>query len=109
YDETLNNGIARLLSTGAEHPSFAVGRGFSGEVLTVVEQPDGKLLVGGNFTSYDGEPYSRLIRLMPNGTPDSTFNIGTGANSEIHALAVQSDGRIIVGGNFSTFGGVSRN
>ncbi len=69
-------------------------------------QVDGKLVVGGWFTSLGGQPRNRLGRLQADGTVDASFN--TGADWYVHCLALQGDGRILVGGEFSQLGGQPR-
>ncbi len=110
----LNSGIvgniARLNADGTEDTSFNKGTGFSnGQVKSIVVQSDGKILVGGEFTSYNGTACNRLARLNSNGTIDSIFvtNIGAGANDEVNAIAIEANGKILTGGRFSTFSGTA--
>jgi uncharacterized delta-60 repeat protein len=84
----------------------------NGTVLTVVVQPDGKILIGGDFTTLSpngGGTVTRnhIARLNPDGTLDSAFN--PNASGEVDAIAVQADGKVLVGGVFTTIGGQSRN
>lgn len=86
--------------------------GFDGEVLTVVVQPDGKILVGGNFTDLGGNTRNYLVRLNSDGTEDTAFytNLGSGGfNNTIYTIEIQPDGRILVGGAFTSLGGNARN
>lgn len=76
------------------------------DVFALAAQPDGKILVGGNFTMLGDTPRSRLARLNPDGSIDATFN--PSPNSNVNALAVQPDGRILVGGGFTTIAGIGR-
>jgi uncharacterized delta-60 repeat protein len=69
-------------------------------VAAMALQPDGKLLLGGNFTSLGGQPTDALGRLNTDGSGDPTFN--GSADSGITGLAVQEDGRILAGGYFYT-------
>ena len=76
----------------------------NGAIRVIVVQPDGKILIGGEFTSLapNGGPTvtrNHIARLNPDGTVDSAFD--PNANGGIYAIAVQSDGKIVVGGNFS--------
>jgi uncharacterized delta-60 repeat protein len=71
--------------------------------------PDGKLYVGGHFTSYTGVTANGLIRLNRDGTRDTTFDIGTGFNNEVNTIKLDSNGKIYVGGNFSTYNGETNN
>jgi hypothetical protein len=80
-----------------------------------VVQPDGKIVVGGNFTTLGGGGTGattrvHLGRLNADGSIDATFDPGipaTPANLDINALALQTDGKILVGGFFSTLGGAA--
>lgn len=101
--------IARLNSDGSLDLSFDPGTGFNSDVNEVAIQNDGKILVGGNFTSFDGAPLNKFARLNSDGTIDAAFNIGTGFNNNVESLAIQSDGKILVGGNFSQYNGTSTN
>jgi uncharacterized delta-60 repeat protein len=91
------------------NPNFTIGTGFNNPVLTIVFQPDGKILVGGNFASYNGTTMNYLIRLNADGSIDTSFNTGAGPNSSVTSIVVQSDGKIIVGGGFTSFDSTSRN
>lgn len=77
-------------------------------VRALAVQPDGKIIVGGEFTMIAGQTRSRLARLNADGSIDSSF-IATIVDSPIYAIAVQADGRIVIGGGFSQVGGSSRN
>jgi hypothetical protein len=94
---------------GSKDSSFDIGSGFNNSVTVVAIQSDGKTLVGGKFTTFSGSSQNCLIRLNSNGSIDSSFNIGTGFNGEVMSIAIQSDGKILVGGNFTTFSGASQN
>ena len=115
YFTTLNgapaNYIARLNADGTPDTTFTTGTGFNGSVGAVAVQSDGKIIVGGGFTTLNGVTANRIARLDADGTLDTTFttNTGTGFNSTIRALAVQSDGKIIVGGFFTTLNGAPAN
>jgi uncharacterized delta-60 repeat protein len=71
-------------------------------------QPDGKIVAVGNFTSYNGTAINRIARINTDGTLDTTFNPGTGANASVNTVQLQSDGKILIGGSFTTFDGVTR-
>ena len=76
-------------------------------VVSLAVQADGKILVGGGFTTLGGRSRTYIGRLNADGTLDTTFN--PGADNTVYSLVVQSDGKILVGGNFTTLGGQSRN
>lgn len=109
YNGITTNRIARVLPNGAIDPAFVMGLGFNNIVYSVAIQVDGKLVVGGNFTSYNGTASNRIIRLLPDGMRDSSFNPGLGADAIVESVIVQLDGKIILGGRFSTINGSSCN
>ena len=78
-------------------------------VTKVVKQLDGKLLVGGFFSTYQWISVNRIIRLNVDGTRDTTFSIDNWFNDNVNDLALQSNGKIIVGGNFSVYKWISAN
>lgn len=79
----------------------------NGTVNVILLQPDGTVIVGGNFTSFGGVSRAKLIRLKADGTLDTSFFPG-GADNEVRAIVRQSDGKIIVGGSFTTIENVTR-
>jgi len=88
---------------------FGNGNGFNSAINEVLFQPDGKMVVCGSFTAYNAQPCSRIVRLNADGSLDGSFITGTGLVGTIGAIALQSDGRILVGGGFSSFNGAARN
>jgi uncharacterized delta-60 repeat protein len=94
---------------GSPCTDFDNGTGPNGTVYAVAELPDGRILIGGSFMSYDGQPIDRIARLLPDGSLDPTF-IGPGSIvGSIHAMALRPDGRILITGNFTELGGIPRN
>lgn len=97
---------------GTADPKFVVGSGFDNNVFAMAIQINGKVIVGGHFTTYKGVACpTRLVRLNLDGSLDTTFNNGGGTrgfNGLVDSIAIQPDGKIIVGGNgFSTYNGVA--
>jgi uncharacterized delta-60 repeat protein/prepilin-type N-terminal cleavage/methylation domain-containing protein len=103
YQGVVANRIIRLNSNGSIDTDFNLGTGFNNTVITLAIQSDGKILVGGDFTSYQGVESNRIIRLNSNGSIDTGFNLGTGFNNPVQTLAIQSDGKILVGGWFTNY------
>ncbi|MEY2490277.1 MAG: hypothetical protein QOC70_2219 [Verrucomicrobiota bacterium] len=114
------NNIARLESDGRLDQTLdsnIVGPpgppGGSGFVLATAIQADGKILLGGRFTTVLGVARNNIARLNTDGTLDAGFD--PNANADVHAIAIQADGKILVGGNFSvalgpnSIGGQPRN
>lgn len=101
--------IIRLNTDGSLDTSFNNGgSGADGSVYAVLIQTDGKILVGGNFTLYNGiDAPDKIMRLNTDGSLDTTFNNGgIGPDNYINTIAVQPDGKILIGGNFSLYNGV---
>ncbi len=109
YNGITINRIARLNNDGTLDPTFNIGTGFNNVVLTISIQTDGKIIVGGDFTNFNGVSRKKIARLNNDGTLDTTFNIGTGFNHCVQSISIQTDGKIIVGGDFDTFNGVTSN
>jgi hypothetical protein len=84
---------------------FQPEAGASLDVETLLLQPDGKVVVGGNFSSFDGTAFNRLARVHSNGSLDASFNPGLGADRTVKALAFQSDNKLVVGGDFTSYDG----
>ena len=104
--QTRNN-IARLNADGSVDAAFNADTDF--DVWDLAVQKDGKIVVGGNFGTLDGQPRRGIGRLNADGTMDTTFNnLGTSAFGSVRVLALQADGKILVGGSFTTLGGQPR-
>jgi uncharacterized delta-60 repeat protein len=103
-----NNFILRLNADGSSDPSFNPGTGVNGIVQACKIQSDGKILIGGNFTSVNGLTHNRIARLNTDGSLDATFNAGTGLDFGVETLSILTSGKIIIGGWFTTFNGLSR-
>src|SRR5206468_12884521 len=63
--------------------------------------------LGGDFTQINAQPRSHLARLNANGSLDASFT--PSINNTVYALAVQSDGQIVLGGSFSSAAATARN
>ena len=110
---TTSNYIARLNADGTPDTTFTtnMGTGLNGQVYAVVVQSDGKIVVGGEFSSVAGTGSDNIARFEADGTPDTTFssNIGSGFNSDVYAISVLPDDSLIVGGDFTTLNDVANN
>jgi uncharacterized delta-60 repeat protein len=109
YDKTGRNYIARLNTDGSLDATFDPGTGANSTINAVAVQADGKIIIGGAFTSYNGTGRNYIARLNTDGSLDATFNPGTGANNTIYDVAIQADGKIIIVGNFTSYNGTGRN
>ena len=109
YKSVLANSIIRLNSDGTIDGTFVYGTGFSGITNSVEIQTDGKIIVGGGFNQYQGVSANGIIRLNSDGTKDLTFDNSIGFNGQVFSIAIQSDGKILVGGFFTTYKGLTEN
>lgn len=106
------NGIRRVDINGIEDTSFVVGTGFDTSLglqpSRVFLMSNGKIIVVGNFTAYQGNSSPRIVRINADGSYDSTFTVaGTGFNNSIARVAEMPDGKIVVSGNFTSYDGNS--
>jgi len=107
------NDFVRLFPDGSLDPTFDTGEGFQtfapSSVHAINVQPDGKILIGGEFTFVNGVPRYRIARVNPDSTIDPTFNINSGGAGyftyigSFSNIRTQSDGKIIATGAFSYF------
>ena len=99
-----------LLLPPAEIRGRCVRDGFDPNANSVVEvvivQPDGKVLIGGDFTKVLGVRRNHIARLNPDGTLDIAFD--PNANDVVYSLALEADGKILAGGYFESIGGAAR-
>lgn len=101
-----------ILNTTVDLPfNIDIGSGPNEEIKDFAIQSDGKIIIVGNFTKFNNTTANRVIRLNANGTVDSAFveKIGNAADGPIEAIVVQSDGKIVLGGDFINFNGTSVN
>ena len=110
YDGIMQNDIARVNADGSLDTTFnQSGAGANGTVQAIAVQPDGKIVVGGDFTYYNSTFEMRIVRLDTNGTIDGSFNPILGANKVIYSIALQSDGEIWIAGSFTSYQAQTRN
>ena len=107
YDDPQRVNLTRINTNGTKDISFAIGAGFNRDVRYVALQPDGKILVGGLFTEFNGDSQGGLVRLNPDGSKDTSFNIGTGFDDYIESNMTQLGAAIIIGGRFTSYDGTS--
>jgi uncharacterized delta-60 repeat protein len=94
--------VARLNADGTLDMTFGQGlTGANSDVNCLALQPDGKVLMGGSFTAVNGDPRYRIARLNTNGSLDTNFDAGpSGVSAPVVAIALQPDGKILIGGSF---------
>jgi len=96
--------ILKLDSNGVEDPVYkaTIGTGFDNTVNDIIRQPDGRLIVVGNFTDFNGTPVTGIIRLNQDGTIDTTFPTHSFDTVPLSSAVPGPDGQILVYGTFST-------
>ena len=108
FNGTVRNRVARLNGDGTLDSTFNPDA--NGFVEELILQPDGRIIIGGTFTTVGGTARAGISRLNANGTVDSTFNVGNGVgNGAIYAAERQTDGKILIGGLFSSYNNFARN
>ena len=103
--------VARINTDGTVDASF-LDPGLSGVARAFAIQVDGKVIIGGEFPYLFGGGTYGVARLDTNGRVDTNFNAGAmkGNNSpysgpDVYSLAMQADGKILIGGTFTNVGG----
>lgn len=71
-------------------------------VYSVLTRTDGKILIGGAFTSVAGVTRNGCARLYPDGTLDANFSNSISGGGTVYAMLMQPDGKLLVAGSFST-------
>ncbi|MDO7853622.1 T9SS type A sorting domain-containing protein [Hymenobacter convexus] len=109
FDGQPTNGLVRLLPNGQRDTSFSIGTGFSsqyggsyGQARRIIVQPDGNILVAGQFDAVNGQAISAIVRLTPTGARDATFTSPLTNGAFVFDMTRQADGKILVGGNTVT-------
>jgi len=108
YNGYPRNSIARIDSSGTLDDSFQPMDGTDNYISLMSIQSDGKIIIAGSFSVYNGNPCNNIARIGSDGSFDDSFNAGTGSDSNIISMAIQSDGKIVIGGQFLSFNGVLR-
>lgn len=110
YNSTAYGRIVKLLPNGDVDTSFNTGTGFNNNSFgfqSIYKQNDGKILATGDFTSFNGTARNRIARLNTDGSLDTSFVVGTGFNGITSGVDVDSQGRIVVCGSYSSYSGVT--
>ena len=116
YDRVLMRQMVRMDMDGSMDQTFHYNvatkqspNGANGIINDAIQLPDGKLILAGTFTSFNGISRNRLVRINLDGSVDATFNIGTGADDEITSITYNATTKkILVAGPFKTFNGQPR-
>jgi uncharacterized delta-60 repeat protein len=103
FNGSNNARLVRLHTNGTLDTTFNKGSGFNGAVYTIKLQPDGKLVAGGNFTTYNGDTARYLVRINADGSRDTTFKTLVGANGAVHSTRLLPDSTLLIGGSFTLY------
>lgn len=110
YDKNTRSKIARLNANGSVETRFNGVLGTDKPInFAVTSTVDKKLIIVGDFNSYNGKPVGKVARLNADGSLDDDFKTGTGANAAVQTATIQTDGKIILAGNFTKFNGIEVN
>jgi uncharacterized delta-60 repeat protein len=99
--------IVRLDKSGNVDHSFSAD--VHGSIYSIALQPDGKILIGGSFSTVGGVERNNIARLNTDGSLDLTFNPGGGTNDSVKSIDILPDGNILIGGIFTEIDGVEHN
>ncbi len=99
YGQVRTN-LARFNSDGSLDTNFSAVAGTDYAVDSVALEKYGKILIGGNFNVVNGVTNKYLARLNSDGTLDRSFNTGSGPDDIVLSIALQSDGKVVLGGGF---------
>lgn len=104
--------MVRLNTDGSPDVTFNAGAGYYTDIfgydpiITSMQiTADNKILVAGKFNNWAGSYKGGIVRLLPDGSPDLSFDIGNASNLYINKIEQQSDGKIILMGTFDAFNG----
>lgn len=108
-DNNETKGLFRLNHDGSIDHTFNINEGFNSYVHNIALTSAGKLLIAGDFNRFNDINKSFYIGLNNDGTYNTKFRACTGFNKQVYTLAIQSDNKILTGGDFTSFNGVKRN
>ena len=97
------------LIDGSLNATFNTAIGFSSTINSIALDSSGNLIVGGFFTTYKGIARERIAKLNPTTAAlDTTFDTASGFSSAVNSIALDGSGNLIVGGDFTTYKGTTR-
>lgn len=105
YNGTSAGSLVKLHPNGVINTAFNIGSGLNNDTTFAIEDSNGKVIVGGAFTSINGTSRNRIVRLNADGSIDSSFNIGSGFNNNTLGIVENTDGSYYVSGFFTTYNG----
>lgn len=113
FDVTRMKQMVRVNADGSMDSTFHYNKntrqsavGGNGAIIDAMMQTDGKLILVGSFSSFNGVTANRIVRLNLNGSVDQSFNAGTGADGDVYSVRYNAaSNKIVVCGNFTSFNG----
>src|SRR4028118_2228206 len=105
---TTRNKIARINGDGSLDTAFNPAGGMDRNVEAIAIDSSGKLYVGGFFTTVNGTDRKRIARMNADGSLDTAFNPTGNMEGEVYKIAIDSSGKLYVGGTFTTVNGTDR-
>jgi uncharacterized delta-60 repeat protein len=117
FDGATSLYVSRLTPGGTADSGFSTGTSFAptgitgipgaGPIGVLAAQDNGVYCFGYNFTSYNGTSANKVVKLLSNGTIDTTFEYGTGFDAAVGFMEFTKSGKIFCGGDFTTYNGIS--
>lgn len=114
FHSTTVGNFFRLNTDGTFDSTFQtnIGTAFNSQVSSIVVQSSGQIVVGGGFSSFNGNSRDEIVRLNNNGTEDTAFQTTLGPapiiGGSIFSMAIDSTDNIYIGGGFSSFNTFAR-
>ncbi|WP_316794514.1 DUF5008 domain-containing protein [Pedobacter frigoris] len=113
YDVTRMRQLIRVNADGSMDSTFHYNKstrqsaaGANGIILDAAMQPDGKLILTGSFTAFNGVTVNRIVRLNLDGSVDQSFNSGSGADGDIYSIKYNTiTNKFALSGSFTSFNG----
>ncbi|HEY1174386.1 MAG TPA: protein kinase [Verrucomicrobiae bacterium] len=106
--EELKTVAGANIGSGRIDPAFRPGTGANDWIQSAALQPDGKIIIAGRFTQFNGKPRKYIARLLADGSVDESFHPGTGPDKDISQVILQPDGKLLIAGPFDRFNNLSR-
>ncbi len=111
YDGVPHRKIVRINPDGTRDANFNIGTGAASNVNVVQAADDGSgaIYIGGFFNTFNGQASKEFARLLPDGSLDPSFVVGSGFSSTVRAALIRGDGSgdVYVGGQFSSYNGTT--
>jgi len=111
YNGIEKHTIARLNSDGTVDNSFSGNTKNTSQYIMATDiQPDGKIIIAGNFFEYNGTQVKQIARLNTDGSLDTEFNKGIEETDQyVACILIQPDSKIIIGGALLSYDGITSN